>query len=52
MGAGDADVGLSVRRVDAILPIDWDADESPIIDLGNIDPETLPRGVMSPGPAN
>jgi 4-hydroxythreonine-4-phosphate dehydrogenase len=48
MGARDADVRLSVTSVDAVDAVDWEADETPIIDLGNIDPESLPRGVMSP----
>jgi 4-hydroxythreonine-4-phosphate dehydrogenase len=48
MGARDAKVRLSVTSVDAVDAVDWDAVETPIIDLGNIDPEALPRGVMSP----
>jgi 4-hydroxythreonine-4-phosphate dehydrogenase len=48
MGARDANVRLSATSFDTVDAVDWDADETPIIDLGNIDPEALPRGVMSP----
>jgi 4-hydroxythreonine-4-phosphate dehydrogenase len=48
MGARDAGVPLAVNRVTDVNSIDWDAPGTPVMDLGNIDPETLPRAVMSP----
>lgn len=47
MGARDAGVALSVRSVDNAADIDWDAPETPLIDLGNIDPAALPRSEVS-----
>ncbi|TCR85870.1 4-hydroxythreonine-4-phosphate dehydrogenase PdxA [Rhizobium sp. BK376] len=48
MGARDAGVHLSVKKVADAAEIDWTAPETPVIDLGNIDPQTLPRGEVSP----
>jgi 4-hydroxythreonine-4-phosphate dehydrogenase len=48
MGARDAGVALSLKTVPDVASIDWDAAEIPLIDLGNIDPAALPRGVVSP----
>jgi 4-hydroxythreonine-4-phosphate dehydrogenase len=48
LGARDAGVPLAVNRVTDVNSIDWDAPGTPVMDLGNIDPQTLPRAVMSP----
>lgn len=48
MGARDAGVSLSITTVPDIASVDWNAAGTPIIDLGNIDPVSLPRGVVSP----
>jgi 4-hydroxythreonine-4-phosphate dehydrogenase len=48
MGARDAGVELSVKRVTDWNAIDWDSPATPVFDLGNIDPQTLPRGTVSP----
>lgn len=48
MGARDAGVALSLKTVPDVASIDWGAAEIPLIDLGNIDPAALPRGVVSP----
>ena len=48
MGARDAGVSLSIKTVPDVASVDWDAAETPVIDLGNIDPVSLPRGVVSP----
>jgi 4-hydroxythreonine-4-phosphate dehydrogenase len=47
MGARDAGVTLSIDTVDDVDAIDWDAPATPLIDLGNIDPATLPRAEVS-----
>ncbi|HEY4191517.1 MAG TPA: 4-hydroxythreonine-4-phosphate dehydrogenase PdxA [Mesorhizobium sp.] len=48
MGARDAGVSLSIKTVKDADAVDWDAPEVPLIDLGNIDPATLPRAEVSP----
>jgi 4-hydroxythreonine-4-phosphate dehydrogenase len=47
VGARDAGVSLTLRTVPSVASIDWNRSEVPIIDLGNIDPDTLPRGQVS-----
>ncbi|MBZ9853242.1 4-hydroxythreonine-4-phosphate dehydrogenase PdxA [Mesorhizobium sp. CA13] len=47
MGARDAGVSLSIKTVPDVASIDWNALQTPLIDLGNIDPAALPRGVVS-----
>jgi 4-hydroxythreonine-4-phosphate dehydrogenase len=48
MGARDA--GVEVRTCTYAAPedIDWSRAETPLIDLGNIDPIRIPRGQVSP----
>ena len=48
LGMRDAGVDFAWRRVPRSGPIDWSAPGVPVIDLGNIDPATLPRGQVSP----
>lgn len=48
MGARDAGVSLAIKTVPDVASVDWDAAGTPLIDLGNIDPEALPRGIVSP----
>jgi 4-hydroxythreonine-4-phosphate dehydrogenase len=48
MGARDAGVSLIIKSVADVGSVDWDGPATPIIDLGNINPTTLPRGVVSP----
>jgi 4-hydroxythreonine-4-phosphate dehydrogenase len=48
MGARDAGVALSAMDVANSDAIEWDREETPIIDLGNIDPQSLPRAAISP----
>ncbi len=47
MGARDAGVTLSIKTVENTGAIDWNAPETPLIDLANTDPATLPRGEVS-----
>ncbi len=47
MGMQDAGVSFPVRAVVSAVDIDWHAAEVQLVDLGNIDPATLPRGAMS-----
>ncbi len=46
-GMRDAGVSLSWRTVSSVAEIDWSRPEIPIVDLNNIDPASLPRGVVS-----
>jgi 4-hydroxythreonine-4-phosphate dehydrogenase len=46
-GMRDAGISFPVTRVETVSAIDWAQPEVPIIDLGNIDPATLPRGEVS-----
>ncbi len=48
-GARDAGVTLEWRRYVTPEDVEWERDETPIIDLGNLDPSTgFARGVVSP----
>ena len=48
MGAHEAGVEMRTRRYEAPAAVDWTRDETPLIDLRNIDPSSLPRGRVSP----
>jgi 4-hydroxythreonine-4-phosphate dehydrogenase len=47
MGARDAGVEIRTRRYAEPEDIDWTRAETPLIDLDNIDPASLPRGRVS-----
>jgi len=47
MGARDAGVEIRTRNYESPEDIDWSGTETPMIDLGNIDPKTIPRGQLS-----
>jgi 4-hydroxythreonine-4-phosphate dehydrogenase len=48
-GARDAGVTLDWRAYATPEKVDWSREETPLIDLGNLDPSIgFPRGVMSP----
>ena len=47
MGMRDAGVSFSFRAVASAAAIDWDKADVQIVDLANIDPATMPRGVVS-----
>ncbi len=48
-GARDAGVTLDWRRYATPEDVEWERDEVPLIDLGNLDPSIgFPRGVVSP----
>jgi 4-hydroxythreonine-4-phosphate dehydrogenase len=46
-GMRDAQVSFPWHAVPSVAAIDWSAPGAPILDLGNIDPTTLPRGAVS-----
>jgi 4-hydroxy-L-threonine phosphate dehydrogenase PdxA len=46
-GARDAGVSVAWRSYAVPEDVDWSRTEIPIIDLGNLDPSTLPRAVVS-----
>ena len=46
-GARHAGVSVAWRSYAAPEDVDWSRTEIPIIDLGNLDPSTLPRGAVS-----
>ena len=48
LGIRDAGVDLKWRRYANVDAIDWTRDETPLVDLGNIDPAAFKRGEMSP----
>lgn len=48
LGCRDADVKLKWKTYDNPSAVDWSRPEVPLIDLGNIDPATIPRGAVSP----
>jgi 4-hydroxythreonine-4-phosphate dehydrogenase len=48
LGMRDAGVSFPWRRVDTVAGIDWAQEGVPVIDLGNTDPDALPRGQISP----
>lgn len=47
LGQRDANVSLNWRLVDSVASIDWTEPGVPLIDLGNVDPASLPRGGTS-----
>jgi 4-hydroxythreonine-4-phosphate dehydrogenase len=47
-GMREAGVSFAVKRVPSVAAIDWSQPEVPIIDLGNINPQELPRAEVSP----
>jgi 4-hydroxy-L-threonine phosphate dehydrogenase PdxA len=46
-GAADAGVSIAWRSYSTPENVDWSRSEIPIIDLGNLDPSTIPRGAVS-----
>lgn len=48
MGMRDAGVTFAWKRVSSAREIDWSQPEIPLIDLANIDPARIDRGVVSP----
>jgi len=48
LGARQAGVSLRFRRYPSPAAVDWNAPDIPLVDLGNIDPATLPLGVADP----
>jgi 4-hydroxythreonine-4-phosphate dehydrogenase len=48
LGAGDAGVEVHTRTYAQPEDIDWTHPETPLIDLGNVDPACIPRGKVSP----
>jgi 4-hydroxythreonine-4-phosphate dehydrogenase len=48
LGCADARVTVPWRSYESVSAIDWSRPEIPLIDLGNIDPSTIPRGEISP----
>jgi 4-phospho-D-threonate 3-dehydrogenase / 4-phospho-D-erythronate 3-dehydrogenase len=48
LGCDDAKVKLKWQTYQNPSAIDWSRPEVPLIDLGNIDPATIPRGAVSP----
>jgi 4-hydroxythreonine-4-phosphate dehydrogenase len=46
-GSRDAGVEVAWRAYDTPEAVDWSAEEVPIIDLGNLDPASVPRGAVS-----
>lgn len=48
LGAQDAGVALATRVYADPADIDWEFPAQPIIDLANIDPQTIERGKVSP----
>ena len=48
LGCEDARVEPMWRRYDSIAAIDWSRNETPLVDLGNVDPAAITRGEISP----
>ena len=48
MGAHDAGVEVRARTYADPDDVDWSRPETPLIDLGNVDPALFPRGQVSP----
>lgn len=48
LGCRDAGVSPVWRRYDSVAAIDWSHSDIPLIDLGNVDPQTITRGQISP----
>jgi 4-hydroxythreonine-4-phosphate dehydrogenase len=46
-GMRDAKVSFPVQRVSSIAAVDWSRPDVPVLDLGNVDPQKLPRGEVS-----
>lgn len=46
-GMRDAGVSVAWHAVSSVAAIDWDRPGTAVIDLGNIDPASLPRGAVS-----
>ena len=46
-GARDAGVTLKIKPYSSPSQVDWTRDETPIIDLANLDPSQVKRGVIS-----
>ena len=46
-GQRDAGTSVPLRQYDAVSAIDWNHPSVPMLDLGNIDPDALPRGEVS-----
>ena len=46
-GMRDAGVSFPVRTVSSVAAVDWNHPDIPVLDLGNIDAKTLPRGEVS-----
>src|SRR5260221_5882586 len=46
-GARDAGVAIDWRTYSTPEEVDWNAEEIPIIDLGNLDPAETPHGALS-----
>ena len=47
LGCRDAGIRLAYRPIESVDAIDWNNDEVPLIDLGNVDPALYKRGVSS-----
>src|SRR5258708_10681420 len=47
-GARDAGVAIDWRTYSTPEEVDWNAEEIPIVDLGNLDPAETPVGAISP----
>jgi 4-phospho-D-threonate 3-dehydrogenase / 4-phospho-D-erythronate 3-dehydrogenase len=48
LGCRDAGVNPLWRKYESVAAIDWSRSEIPLIDLGNVDPQTIRRGEISP----
>lgn len=48
LGCRDAGVSLPRRSYDSVAAIDWSNSDTPIVDLGNVDPSAIKRGEISP----
>lgn len=47
LGMRDAAVDFPWRAYGRIQDVEWESAEVPVLDLGNADPETIPRGTVS-----
>lgn len=48
LGCQDAGVNLPWRRYESVAAIDWSNTDTPLVDLGNLDPSAIKRGEISP----
>lgn len=48
LGMRDAQADFACQRIDAPEDAAWDEPAVPLLDLGNFDPASVPRGAMSP----